>query len=258
MNIRTELKTRNGKSIESVLNSSLKPPFLSSESKHRQTWIISKPCPRCGGKGILYQYVPINGGLCFRCNGKCSTAEKISFYTQEKLEKFYKKEIEKQQKEEIEKQQIIENNFKRIDTELKECFNEIETSTFFKKNAILSIYQQALHKSLTDIQINFLNSLFEEYKEFKQIESEKRKEVVEGKMVVYGIILGTKIKYNYYNGCEELKMLVDIGNCTIFGSVPKSIINEELKGRKIEFTATLESKEPGFSIFKRPSKVTLD
>lgn len=37
---------------------------------------MSNPCTRCGGAKIIDQYVPINGGVCFRCDGSGEEPEK--------------------------------------------------------------------------------------------------------------------------------------------------------------------------------------
>ena len=42
-------------------------------------------CIRCGGTGILMQYIKVDGGKCFRCNGSGVDPREINLIREEKI-----------------------------------------------------------------------------------------------------------------------------------------------------------------------------
>jgi hypothetical protein len=79
-----------------------------------------------------------------------------------------------------------------------------------------------------------------------------------GKVTVTGTVLSTKIQDGYYG--TQYKMLVQHADgWKVWSTVPAALDFDNLKGRTITFTATLEpSKDDAlFAFAKRPSKATL-
>lgn len=80
--------------------------------------------------------------------------------------------------------------------------------------------------------------------------------VIEGRIVVTGMVLSTKWQDSDFGG--SLKMLVkDDRNFKVWGSVPSSAT--VYKGDRIVFTATVEKsdKDESFGFFKRPTKAVV-
>ena len=110
--------------------------------------------------------------------------------------------------------------------------------------------------------------------------AEPKAEVPSGRMVVTGVIVSTKHTWNQYS--DTLKMLVkDDRGFKVFGTFPTSLADEiygiwhndhpeenmygpdcweeEAKGRRVTFTATLERSrdDANFGFYSRPSKAAL-
>jgi hypothetical protein len=86
-------------------------------------------------------------------------------------------------------------------------------------------------------------------------------EVPEGKQTVAGIIKSIKISDGHYG--TERKMLLECDGFNLWGSIPKGLLDgcdyktDDLKGAKVQFSATVEAKELGFGFYKRPTKPIL-
>ncbi len=82
----------------------------------------------------------------------------------------------------------------------------------------------------------------------------------EGRLAVTGTVLGCKVKESMYG--PTLKMLVKVeteaGSWKCWGTVP-SALDEELKGRRVTFTAAFKPSDddPSFAFFSRPTKASL-
>lgn len=85
--------------------------------------------------------------------------------------------------------------------------------------------------------------------------------VPEGRQVLKGTILTVKLQESFYG--DTLKMLVQVpteeGAFKVWGSVHSSLLDEDLRGRLVQFTATVErsDKDEAFGFYKRPTKATL-
>ena len=96
----------------------------------------------------------------------------------------------------------------------------------------------------------------------------KATEVPTGRQEITGTIVGLyTVPDNFsYNGGDIRKMVVDCGTYTVSGSIPhalfvgddgyvRAIYDDEFKGRKVAFTATLKpGKTKGKGYYSRPSK----
>lgn len=78
----------------------------------------------------------------------------------------------------------------------------------------------------------------------------------EGRVKVTGLVLGTKWQKNKFGGCLKMRVKADAGY-TVWVSVPQSLdrANTELRGRRVEFVATLErsGRDAAFAFGTRPA-----
>jgi hypothetical protein len=76
---------------------------------------------------------------------------------------------------------------------------------------------------------------------------------------VVGQILSTRPHIDDRSHEPTLKMLVQVGQATLFGTVPAKVRGEgaSLVGRTITFTAHLRPERPDFGYFVRPSNAVL-
>ena len=89
------------------------------EESHKA--LISEPCDRCGGHGIIASRVenghivpiPVDGGICYKCNGAGSVSKWVKAYTEKEYERYIlsrKKAKEKKENEYKAKMQEREAN----------------------------------------------------------------------------------------------------------------------------------------------------
>lgn len=108
--------------------------------------------------------------------------------------------------------------------------------------------------SLSEKQVAFAKRLIGEVKSPKD-EPKPTEEAPEGRVVVIGMILGTKVVDSIYG--STLKMLVrsDDGGWKVWCTLPVTL-SEAGKGSRVEFVATLQrsAKDRFFAFASRPSK----
>ncbi len=124
------------------------------------------------------------------------------------------------------------------------------------------------HGTLSEKQESYLRSLVEDLWGLREMIQKRQEEwdkqaemadpVPEGRVEVVGYVQSLKWKDTDYG--RSLKMLVvsDDGY-RVYGSVPKSLVDELDKTDRIRFTATLEpsNDDEKFGFFKRPSKAEI-
>lgn len=88
-----------------------------NEETHKA--LIEEKCDRCGGSGIIAARVenshiipiPVDGGICYKCNGEGKITKWVKAYTEEEMEKYLasreKTKARKAQKEEEERQEKL-------------------------------------------------------------------------------------------------------------------------------------------------------
>ena len=88
-----------------------------NEETHKA--LIEEKCDRCGGSGIIAARVenghiipiPVDGGICYKCNGEGKITKWVKAYTEEEMEKYLasreKAKARKAQKEEEERQEKL-------------------------------------------------------------------------------------------------------------------------------------------------------
>jgi hypothetical protein len=112
--------------------------------------------------------------------------------------------------------------------------------------------------SLSEKQVDLAKKLIDRLKTPRpdyEDEPKPTKHVPEGRVVVTGLVLGTKVKDTGYG--EQLKMLLrsDDGAWKCWGTVPRALRSPE-KGAHVQFTAKLtrSSNDAYFGFFSRPTK----
>ena len=97
----------------------------------------------------------------------------------------------------------------------------------------------------------------------REIESANAEAIVDGKQIVTGEIISTKVVDGFAYGQRVLKMVVkDDRGFKVWGTVPQAIIeanDDPLKGQRVTFTATVQASndDDKFGFFKRPSKAAI-
>jgi hypothetical protein len=90
----------------------------------------------------------------------------------------------------------------------------------------------------------------------KPYDDEPGAPVVEGRIVVSGVVLTVKMQEGYY-GWEQKMLVRDDRGFKVWGTVPSCI--EPERGSRVEFTATVNKsdKDETFGLYKRPSKAKI-
>lgn len=82
--------------------------------------------------------------------------------------------------------------------------------------------------------------------------------VIEGRIVVTGEVLTTKVQDSVYG--TTVKMLVrDDRGFKVWGTVPSALLGEDVKGKRVTFTATVRvsDNDETFGFYQRPTKAAL-
>lgn len=228
--------------------------------------IIIETCGKCGGKGIVFYYLHVDGGICYDCNGMGHWKNTVAT-----LRKRHRGYVNR------DNLSVLKSAIKRAETEAKiNEFNEENPGLSEKITALANggnsfavSLEDALNKfgSLTENQVNAVNKMINQF-EREATEKSLATPVPTGKDVVTGTILSMKWVDNHfsYNG-GTLKMVVqDDRGFKVYGTVPKAITTDEngdyssnIEDSRVTFNATLEpSKDDDkFGFFKRPTKARL-
>ena len=110
----------------------------------------------------------------------------------------------------------------------------------------------------------------------RQAEHQAAEAIVNGKQIITGKIISTKLVHGFAYNQKVLKMVVkDDRGFKVYGTVPRSIIEqgaesticlgeehwnyEDLKGQRVTFTATVQASndDDKFGFFKRPTKAAI-
>lgn len=118
--------------------------------------------------------------------------------------------------------------------------------------------------SLSDKQYAFISVLLQKIinRAAEQIKRDAEKALAkdcpEGRIIIQGKVLSTKLQVCEYTGSSIWKMLVQHGDgWKVWGTIPSSLTVE--RGDKIEFTATVtpSNDDKKFGFYKRPMKATI-
>ena len=97
----------------------------------------------------------------------------------------------------------------------------------------------------------------------RQAEHQAAEAIVNGKQIITGEIISTKVVDGFAYGQRVVKMVVkDDRGFKVWGTVPRSIIeanDEPLKGQRVTFTANVQASndDDKFGFFKRPTKAAI-
>lgn len=215
-------------------------------------------CGRCGGRGIIEMYRPINGGDCFACGG--DGIQRHSTVGQER----------KRDRQEI--NQMNRNRLRRAkEAEEARKKAEIERAETEAKKAEFLAQHEGLEDALKGLPGDFgvslratLNSRGELTQ--KQVEAALRiakenaqrqegQPVPEGREKVTGTIKSEKTVESDYG--TTFKMVVeDDRGFRVYGTIPSAILHEVKVGDRVEFTAALKQADGDrtFGFYSRPTK----
>jgi len=124
------------------------------------------------------------------------------------------------------------------------------------------LYQHIAYGKLSEKQIGVLKRSMEkdiQRAEAKAKEAESFKLIPEGAICVSGEVVSVKEEVNRYayNGEMVYKILVQCDGYRLFGTCPRSLMDEpEIVGKKVRFEANVKAKEAGFGFFSRPKNAS--
>lgn len=88
--------------------------------------------------------------------------------------------------------------------------------------------------------------------------AEKHVDAPEGRVVVRGKVVSTKVDEMYGGVKMTVKVETPAGSWLAWGTAPSAILGNGLKGCEVEFTATLKrGRDPHFAILSRPTKARI-
>ena len=122
-------------------------------------------------------------------------------------------------------------------------------------------YVETNTKGMRNIMDRFADYLYEEAAKIleakKDDEKAKKGVAPEGKQLIKGVVVMTKISEGYY-GYEHKMMVILENGATVYGSVPSKISDVE-KGQTVEFSANFEHSDNDntHSFYKRPTKAII-
>lgn len=212
---------------------------------------VWRTCGRCGGEGRIWCFGHVEAGICFGCRGR-----KRFFRTLRKMATNARAKARRDAKAAIERREAP----RRAAREARALLAEHEGLAVALRAAatdgfVRDLARQLARKGrLTERQIEAA---------FRAAEREAAKpaevEIEAGRRELTGTIVSLKSVETDFGICERMLVEIEPG-ARIFGTVPSILLahtNEELKGRRVRFTAMVEPKEPGFGFFKRPTKAEI-
>lgn len=226
-------------------------------------------CGRCGGTGNVYSMV--DGGVCYECNGHKGAWSTVGAERKRgkgKVAYANTKERKLVAKREFHNAQMIaaETAF----PVLAAWSEEMATNSF-----LLDLWTKAFDYELSEKQIAAAAKSIQsriDRETARAAEDADLTEVIEGKERITGTIVTVKQQDSAY-GTTWKMLVLDDRNFKLWGTIPTAIFDqqreqagegvnpfaEDLKGRRVNFTATVSAKEAvtGFGFFKRPTKALL-
>lgn len=228
--------------------------------------IIIETCGKCGGKGTIFFYLHVDGGICYDCEGRGHWKNTVA--TLRKRERSFINRTNLATLKSALAKIEAKSNLDKFNEENPGVSEKI-TALANGGNSFAVSLEDALNKfgGLTENQLNAVNKMITQF-EREATEKSLATPVPTGKDVVTGTILSMKWVDNHfsYNG-GTLKMVVqDDRGFKVYGTVPKAITTDEngdyssnIEDSRVTFNATLEpSKDDDkFGFFKRPTKARL-
>ncbi len=210
-------------------------------------------CGRCGGAGYLHCFGHIEAGRCFGCGGaKGRTVSLQGMAGRIRRRKALPGKREAKRKANLVASRLAAIRFLSANPQLHVALKGAD------HKIIRDIAKKLLQwGSVSQKQMDFVFKLRIEEIEKAALPAEVLIALPEGRVEIQGKIISIKEVAGFAYNSYDLKVLVQVetpeGNFRAYGTLPSKIYEAE-KGDVVKFTATFETKEPGFGFFKRPTK----
>jgi hypothetical protein len=217
-------------------------------------------CGRCDGKGRIAHFGHVFSGVCFECNG--GGGRKVTT-VQAEQKKAHNRVLAQARKDRKEAEKAAAQETARV--------KWLESLTDTQKAAVeraiadtgegffASLGSQASVRPLTDRQVSALVAAYDRQ------DAEKAVSVPapEGRVVVVGTVVKVAYVSDNYSYTEKYTTKITVksdAGYTVYVTAPGEIdLGDELKGKRVQFTATLtrSDRDESFAFGKRPSKPSL-
>ena len=224
--------------------------------------VLEVRCGRCGGSGMISAYIPVNGGVCFGCEG--SGIERRSTVGEERRRD--RETVHKMNRKMLRNEKERAARVAKADAERAEA--DAKKAAFLAEHEGLADALAALTGEFGDslrASLQYRGTLTE-----KQVEAalrvaaeaaaraEAATSVVEGRGAVAGTVRSIKTVDTDYG--TTFKMVVeDDRGFRLYGTVPNAILDDVEVGSRVEFVARLEASrdDETFGFYSRPTKARL-
>lgn len=220
--------------------------------------LVLVPCGYCGGTGYRPEYRHVENGKCFHCEGRRVHGELVPV---ERLERRYADRIRRERRaakkaEEREAEQAKqEAEMERLAAEYKaqnaDLFPALDELAEKGNEFAISLVERVNEgRELSERQLEAARTMLQK----RADEAANASEVIEGRIVIEGEIVSTRLETNMY-GTTRKALVKDERGFKVWGNLPSSIF-EAQRGERVRFTATVEASydDPSFGFFKRPAK----
>ena len=233
--------------------------------------VIFIGCGRCGGTGHLHGYEHIAGGVCFECGGSKGSNSTVG--AERKREKGRIRYANSKERKLIAKQEA--HNARMEAAEAKYPLLAGWSEEMSENSFLLDLWTKAFDYDLSDKQLEAANGVFVRKQERTAARAAERASLtpaLTGKQTITGTIQTVQYRESNYGGSWKMIVLDERG-FKVWATVPAAIFDQQrdqaaegenpfaeaLKGRKVQFNATLEAsdKDETFAFAKRPTKAIL-
>lgn len=244
--------------------------------QHLATMLVELVCWWCGDhNGWIDHYAHVADGVCFKCNGRGSDWVTVEYLT---------KTFQRRDRDRARRQAKKDAKAARTAREVEEFLaanpqlaplTDLDPDT---DHHILVDLGRKMRQygPLSPAQVALAERLITEQVQRAADRAQRDAELVpapEGRQQVAGEVISVKVTETYYTYSGELSFrwtVRDDRGFLVNGTIPAAVVREvhaerdrtgqaeDLRGRRVTFTATLErGREEHFAFAKRPAKVTV-
>lgn len=240
--------------------------------------LVWRPCGRCDGDGIMEHYRNTFGGVCFECNG--TKGQQVTVKAERARESGRVSRENKRTRDWI---KMAERHNEQLAAAEAAYPALAKWGELMERDTFLSdLWAKAFDYELTEKQIaaaaktaeRLLGWEAKRAAEDAEREANKRP-APEGKLAIEGVVKSVKsVESGFgYHETRVWKMVVEAEGYAVWATIPQALLAQldaeggedynagldELRGRRVQFTATLErsQRDDSFAFAKRPSKVKL-
>lgn len=218
-------------------------------------------CGRCGGSGEIAAYRPVNGGICFGCDGagvaRHTTVGEERRRDREDVNKMNRKRLRYAKEAEAEREakaaKIAEAAAKRAE------FLAAHDGLADALDVLPGDFGVSLRAALAERGSLTENQVAAAYRVAAEVADRgEAAPVVEGRGTVTGTVRSVKVAYTDFG--DTLKMIVeDDRGFRVYGTVPAAIADDVETGARVEFVARTVASDDDktFGFFSRPSKARM-